>query len=150
MDYTALLPPVCQSQLFTGILRERSNTRISEWPSLCARPITHQNSWGSRLSKCPFCGHCDPRLQNHPATWPSDTRAPRFPFLHAPRGEDSRTADGRAHVTERAVVPVAGVRRLHVQRVQRQRKAGEAECEAQASRAPPGGAHVDRTARVQE
>lgn len=118
MHYTALPPPVFQSQLFTSIFRKRSNTSISEWSSPGARPITHQNSWGSPLSKCPFCGHCDPRLQNHPATWSSGTpglqEPPCFPFLHAPRGKDAGTADGRAHVAERAVILIAGARRLYV------------------------------------
>lgn len=41
-----------------------------------------------------------------------------FSFLHAPRGEDAGTADGRAHVAECAVILIAGARRLHVQCVQ--------------------------------
>lgn len=32
-----------------------------------------------------------------------------------PRGEDAGTADGRAHIAERAVIFIAGARRLHVQ-----------------------------------
>lgn len=55
-----------------GSLRKRPNTSISEWSSVHVRLPTKTRG-GSPLSKCPFCGHCDPRLQNYLATWPSGT-----------------------------------------------------------------------------
>lgn len=120
----AILPCLRQSSDHSYSLASSESVQIplSEWSSPCTRPITHQNSWGQSTLKVSILRTLRPQTPKSSGnlavryTWLS--RDPCFSFLHAPRGEDAGTADGRAHVAERAVILIAGARRLHVQCVQ--------------------------------
>lgn len=91
-----ILPCLLQfsnQQLFTGTLRKRSNTSISEWSSPCALLVTHQKLLGQsalKVSVLRTLRSQTPKSSGNLAvryTWPA--RTPCFPFLHAPRGEDA-------------------------------------------------------------
>lgn len=61
-----------------------------------------------------------PRILWRPGSQDEQPSRSSLPLPRAPGGENARTADGGAHVAERAVIPIPGARRLHVQRVERE------------------------------